>query len=929
MNSLKHNHGLRNDGNSESLNDDTIYSPSGLSAKTPIITSLNKSANSPSTEYSPSSQLLPSNDDSNDSTHVQYHTFGHQGDVEDIYRGPYQQTPLKHKVIEWVEKKKNKINKQEVLEKCIVEPLMNIPSVMVGLLLNILDGLSYGMILFPLSSPIFSHLGPTGLSMFYVSCVISQLVFSLGGSGFKSAVGSEMIEVVPFFHTMAFSILGRVGVDNPAKVITTTIFAYALSAVVTGIVFFCLGKAKLGSLIGFFPKHILVGCIGGVGIFLVLTGFEVSSRMSGSFEFSYETISYMLQKEVWPMWLTPLALAFLLLKIQHVWKSQFVVPLYFLAIFVLFHFLLAVVPFWNHEAARKLGWLFEPPTSNEPWYHFYVYFNFENIDFSALMRTIPAMFALTFFGILHVPINVPSLANSIGEDHINLDRELMAHGLSNTLSGLCGSIQNYLVYTNSVMFIKTGGTTRLSGVMLAIATGIVMVIGPSIISYIPIMVVGALIFLLGIELVIEGLIDPWASASKFEYFTIVVIVFVMGFIDFVYGILAGIILACITFVIEAGSKSIVKASFRGSVARSTLRRHPNQIKFLDAVSDQIFVVKLSGPIFFGNAAQLEHALSDVLENEKYEQRPIKFLILDMRSVSNFDYSATELFKRIGRLLDKKRVSLKITQPKSNNVFLSNIMEFINDSPSNIELCAELNEALERCENSFLEWYRLTRESTRVNTESNPVMHNPETISASKIDKNLFNPLSAGLGELSSSPRQNFVQNAAHSFIKEDPKVKHTVWKNFKQPVRLFLQVFPPEITDVKEDYWHKISPYFVKEFVPKGSILYGANEPPKGFYVIEKGELKAVYKLQDHNLYETIITGTTVGELPFFAETNRTATVIAIRDTVVWKLSHEMLDKMKYEEKDGFELANELYKIALKLSAERFEIITSYVSIST
>lgn len=39
--------------------------------------------------------------------------------------------------------------------------------------------------------------GPDGISMFYVSCIVSQLTYSLGGSKFKGGVGSEMIEVVP------------------------------------------------------------------------------------------------------------------------------------------------------------------------------------------------------------------------------------------------------------------------------------------------------------------------------------------------------------------------------------------------------------------------------------------------------------------------------------------------------------------------------------------------------------------------------------------------------------------------------------------------------------------------------------------------------------------------------------------------------------
>lgn len=51
------------------------------------------------------------------------------------------------------------------------------------------------------------------------------------------------------------------------------------------------------------------------------------------------------------------------------------------------------------------------------------------------------MFALSFFGIIHVPINVPALAVAVQEDNVNTNRELIAHGLSNALSGFAGSIQ--------------------------------------------------------------------------------------------------------------------------------------------------------------------------------------------------------------------------------------------------------------------------------------------------------------------------------------------------------------------------------------------------------------------------------------------------------------------------------------------------------
>jgi SulP family sulfate permease len=56
--------------------------------------------------------------------------------------------------------------------------------------------------------------------------------------------------------------------------------------------------------------------------------------------------------------------------------------------------------------------------------------------------------------------------------------------------------------------------------MLAGATAGIMLVGPVIVGYIPVMVVGALIFLLGIELMEEALVDTWGKLHRHEYLTV-------------------------------------------------------------------------------------------------------------------------------------------------------------------------------------------------------------------------------------------------------------------------------------------------------------------------------------------------------------------------------------------------------------------------
>jgi SulP family sulfate permease len=344
------------------------------------------------------------------------------------------------------------------------------------------------------------------------------------------------IEVVPFFHKMAFTIMAKIGEDNPKAVIATTITSYAISSIITGLVFFLMGTCGFGYIVGFIPRHILIGCIGGVGWFLVATGFEVTARLDGSLNYDGATLRKMFDPSTLILWVIPFFLAVFLYWSQHKITSKYYLPAYILTIPAVFYFFVFSMDQLDPGNLREIGWIFNGPEAGEPWWYFYTLYgrsalllmsnmllsvsDFKLVHWNAILDTVPAMFALTFFGVLHVPINVPALAFNIGEDNCNLDRELIAHGVSNVLSGFAGSIQNYLVYTNSVLFIRTGGDGRLAGIMLAIFTVGVLMIGPVIIGFIPVMMVGVLIFVLGFELFLEAVWEPRKKLKLLEYLTV-------------------------------------------------------------------------------------------------------------------------------------------------------------------------------------------------------------------------------------------------------------------------------------------------------------------------------------------------------------------------------------------------------------------------
>jgi SulP family sulfate permease len=248
-------------------------------------------------------------------------------------------------------------------------------AVFLGLLLNILDALSYGYILFPLGSPIFSQTGPDGISIFFVSCIVSQLCYSLGLSIFRGGVGSEMIEVVPFFHRMAYSIMERMEGASADSVIATTIVAYCLSSIITGMIFLALGTFKLGNLVSFFPQHILIGCIGGVGFFLVMTGIEVSARLEGNLNYDLDTLYKLFSSDTIYLWALPLILSLIIMGLERRYKSPFLLPGFFIMVFAAFYIIAKAILRIDLDILRDSGWIFEAPEAGVPFYRFYSYFS--------------------------------------------------------------------------------------------------------------------------------------------------------------------------------------------------------------------------------------------------------------------------------------------------------------------------------------------------------------------------------------------------------------------------------------------------------------------------------------------------------------------------------------------------------------------------
>jgi SulP family sulfate permease len=172
-----------------------------------------------------------------------------------------------------------------------------------------------------------------------------------------------------------------------------------------------------------------------------------------------------------------------------------------------------------------------------------------------------------------------------------------------------------------------------------------------------------------------------------------------------------------------------------------------------------------------------------------------------------------------------------------------------------------------------------------------------------------------------SPRRLYLQQAATTTLREDETaaMASVAWSAMRQPLPLLLQTFQG-LTTKNEDFWFRACPYFARVCYAAGTVLFREGDLPQGFYLLESGMLRAEYELPQGHYFELIVAGRPCGELPFFSETRRTATVKAEQDCVAWCLNADKWQQLKEEEP---EIAQELLTVSLKLTSERMDSITS------
>ncbi len=572
------------------------------------------------------------------------------------------------------------------------QPRTLLPNLISGLffgLLNIAYAISLAAFIF--TGDIANHL-PAGVSVVLIAYFLTGLIIAIGSS-IPGVISTPKSHICVIIALMAASIASTNGLASLHQILPTIVAAIMVSSVLTGVFLFILGSFQIGNLIRFVPYPVIGGYFAGAGFLLVKGSFSVMTGVA----LKPGHIRFFLEYNNLILWIPGIIFAILLFVLERRYKNFLLMPVLLLAGVGLFYCTLLLTN-TSIVQAQSIGLLF-PDFSAGRLFPPLSFAFFTHVNVSALLGQIGNIMTIVFLGAFSILLTTCVI--EIGtEKNVNLERELKVTGIANIVTGLGGGVLSLPSAPRTILSYKLGAESRLAGICNALFCGAAILVGPSIIIYLPVPVIGGLIVFFGISLLAEWVYDAWFRLQKADYFLVIFILIVIASFGYLKGVVIGIIIAGILFVINYSRTNVVKHELTGSICKSKVERAARHQELLKEKGEQVYILILQGYIFFGTADRLFNQIRQRLDSTKKQQ--VHFMVLDFRLVSNIDSSAVNSFLKLKQLSRTKQVNLVFANLNSSiRQQLQHIDYFGKDD---IVCCdfPDLDHALEWCEDSILE-----------------------------------------------------------------------------------------------------------------------------------------------------------------------------------------------------------------------------------
>ncbi|MEC8360678.1 MAG: SulP family inorganic anion transporter, partial [Bacteroidota bacterium] len=125
------------------------------------------------------------------------------------------------------------------------------------------------------------------------------------------------------------------------------------------------------------------------------------------------------------------------------------------------------------------------------------------------------------------------------------NRELLAQGVGNTVSGLIGGLPITQVIVRSSANIQTGNATKMSAILHGAWLMVFFLLAPTLLTYIPLGSLAAVLFVVGYKLAKPANFKKMFNSGMAAFVPFVVTILAIVFIDLLKGLGVGLVVALI------------------------------------------------------------------------------------------------------------------------------------------------------------------------------------------------------------------------------------------------------------------------------------------------------------------------------------------------------------------------------------------------
>lgn len=223
------------------------------------------------------------------------------------------------------------------------------------------------------------------------------------------------------------------------------------------------------------------------------------------------------------------------------------------------------------------------------------------------------------------------VADSMTRTYHDSDRELIGQGIGNTIAGFFGGLPGAGATMRTVVNIRAGGQTPISGALHALVLlGVVLGAG-TVARYIPQALLAGILIKVGTDIIDWDYLKRIKHAPKAGVVIMFTVLFSTVFIDLIFAVALGMVMASFLFMQRMASLQI--NSMTAITSADDVKHLSNeQAALLDEAKGRILYFHISGPMGFAAAKSMARRLVGF---DGYDA-----LVIDLSDVPQIDFTST-------------------------------------------------------------------------------------------------------------------------------------------------------------------------------------------------------------------------------------------------------------------------------------------------